>query len=166
MRGCRMKGSVLQGPIKDGFDLFDALRAAIPASSGAAQQLRQAGLHWRRHRLSGLRPGQRAAGERVILSRRLTPSSPWPRAPSSSITSPGRSTSPWPPYLPGAKVNLIETIGGIDPDDNSGRGSELRRVSRPGRPEEYQEAVSRPRCTSMDGDIFQVVLARRPRSAA
>ena len=58
-------GSVLQGPIKEGYDLFDVLRASHTLQPGHAQQLRQTGVHRRGHRLPGLRSGQGAPGQKI-----------------------------------------------------------------------------------------------------
>ncbi|MCX8206866.1 MAG: anthranilate synthase component I [Methanothrix sp.] len=62
------------------------------------------------------------------------------------------------PMLPGAKTDLIGRVEGVDeyPENSELRG----RIVRSGDPEEYMEAVVAAKKHIIDGDIFQVVLAR------
>ena len=158
----RKSGKRLEGRIKEGFDLFDALRAAVPCQRCADQNAfgRQVffggGIGYlaydlvkerlERESLSATPDAQFAVAESTFIFDHLT------RKVYFAVT----------PIFPGAKTDLIEMIEGIDPEDSSAdvlRGELLGQ----GDPEEYQQAVLRSKEHIMDGDIFQVVLARSAR---
>jgi len=68
------------------------------------------------------------------------------------------------PILPGPKVNLIETIGGIDPEYDQAEDLDISgNILSAGGEEEYKEAVRAAKTHITDGDIFQVVIARSTR---
>ena len=90
------------------------------------------------------------------------PSSLYPRAHSSSITSQEGSILQFLPSSPGAKTDLIEIIEGFDPDDADAEDLDGGILSI-GDQDRYQEAVLRSKIHIKDGDIFQVVLARSAR---
>jgi len=63
------------------------------------------------------------------------------------------------PIFPGAKTDLIEIIEGIDPEDDEAEELEGELIGA-GDPDRYMKGVLRSKEHIMDGDIFQVVLAR------
>lgn len=152
------KGSHLSGEIGNSFDLFDALRAAIPTGNGAPN-------HFGRQVFTGGGIGYLAYD---LIKERLDKKSLSPYPDAQFIIA--ESTFIFDhlmrkvyfaiaPILPGAKVNLIENIGGIDPDDS--QAPELEgTVLGSGDPEIYHQAVHKAKIHIRDGDIFQVVLAR------
>jgi anthranilate synthase component 1 len=152
------KGSSLCGDIKEGKDIFDALRAAIPSSTGMPNS-------FGRQVFTGGAIGYLAYDlVKERLGRRSNSSQPDAQfiiAESTFIFDHlmRRVYFTVAPILPGAKVNLIENIGGIDPADSD--AVELKgEVLSAGDPETYQKAVQRAKVHITDGDIFQVVLAR------
>jgi anthranilate synthase component 1 len=155
-------GKKLEGRIKEGFDLFDALRAAIPcqrcsdANAFGRQVFFGGGIGYLAYDLVKERLGrssssstpdaQFAISESTFIFDHLTRKVYFAVA----------------PIFPGAKTDLIQVIEGIDPQDSQteelegdliGMGDALR----------YQEGVLRSKVNIMDGDIFQVVLARSAR---
>ncbi|HWQ18208.1 MAG TPA: anthranilate synthase component I [Methanotrichaceae archaeon] len=151
-------GSALQGPIKPGFDLFDALRAAIPSRKGESnsfgrQVFTGGGIGYLAYDLVKERLGKESSSAAPDAQFALAESTfifdHLMRKVYFTVT----------PILPGAKVNLIETIGGIDPDD-SDAGEIDGDLLGAGDPDVYQEAVRRAKVHIADGDIFQIVLAR------
>ncbi len=156
-------GSVLQGPIKEGYDLFDVLRATIPSSRGmpnsfGRQVFTGGGIGYLAYDLVKERLGRRSTAE--------TPDAQFGLAESTFIFDhlDRKVYFAIAPILPGAKVNLIETIGGIDPDyDQAEDLNIVGRVLSAGEPQEYQDAVSKAKEHITDGDIFQIVLARSTR---
>ncbi|OPY45437.1 MAG: Anthranilate synthase component 1 [Methanosaeta sp. PtaU1.Bin016] len=63
------------------------------------------------------------------------------------------------PIFPGAKTDLIEMIEGIDPEDDEADELEGELIGA-GDADRYMKGVLRSKVHIMDGDIFQVVLAR------
>ncbi|MDD4447190.1 MAG: anthranilate synthase component I, partial [Methanothrix sp.] len=109
------KGSILQGPIKEGYDLFDALRAAIPCSRGmpnnfGRQVFTGGGIGYLAYDLVKERLGRTSSSDapdaKLCLAESTFIFDHLTRKVYFTIA----------PILPGPKVNLIETIGGIDPD--------------------------------------------------
>ena len=157
------KGSVLQGPVKDGCDLFDVLRAAIPSRRGAPNSFSRqvftgGGIGFLAYDLVKERLGKSSTSQ--------TPDAQFGLAESTFIFDhlDRKVYFSIAPILPGPKVNLIETIGGLDPDYNPEEDPNISgRVLSAGAPEEYKDAVSRAKEHIIDGDIFQVVLARSTR---
>jgi anthranilate synthase component 1 len=151
-------GSQLCGEILEGFDLFDALRAAIPCSLGVANSFgRQiftgGGIGYLAYDLVKERLGRKSVSSQpdaqFIIAESTFIFDHLMRKVYFAVA----------PILPGAKVNLIENIGGIDSDDSDAK--ELPgEVLCTGDPETYQHAVSKAKSHITDGDIFQVVLAR------
>jgi anthranilate synthase component 1 len=155
------KGASLCGKIKEGFDLFDALRAAIPSSSGTPngfgrQVFTGGGIGYLAYDLVKERLGRKSISS--------TPDAQFIIAESTFIFDHlmRKVYFAVAPILPGPKVNLIENIGGIDPDD-SAAGDLREYVLDTGDPEAYQQSVQKAKAHITDGDIFQVVLARSTR---
>ncbi len=154
-------GRKLAGPIKEGFDIFDALRAAIPCGRGAPNDFgRQiftgGGIGYLSYDLVKERLGkssnssapdaQFAVAESTFVFDHLTRKVYFALA----------------QIFPGAKVNLVETVEGIDPDFG-----EVEEVQGDflgmGKEEDYCDSVAKAKVHIKDGDIFQVVLARSAR---
>jgi anthranilate synthase component 1 len=157
------KGKVLQGPIKEGFDLFDALRSAIPCSRGMPNS-------FGRQVFTGGAIGYLAydlVAERLKRSSRSdTPDAQFSLAESTFIFDHlmRKVYFTIAPILPGPKVNLIETIGGIDPDYDQAEDTDAKaRVLSAGEMQQYQDSVLKAKEHIRDGDIFQIVLARSTR---
>ena len=157
------KGSILQGPIKEGYDLFHALRAAIPCSRGmpnrfGRQVFTGGGIGYLAYDLICERLGKRSASD--------TPDAMFCLAESTFIFDhlTRKVFFTIAPILPGPKVNLIETIGGIDPDYDlaEDHNSTARVLSAGGQPQ-YEDSVRKAKRHILDGDIFQIVLARSTR---
>ena len=154
------KGSSLEGPIKEGYDLFHVLRAAIPCSRGLAnsfgrQVFTGGGIGYLAYDLVLERLERRSSGE--------TPDAQFGLAESTFIFDhlDRKVYFAIAPILPGPKVNLIETIGGIDPEYNQDEDPDISgRILSSGGAEDYKEAVRRAKAHITDGDIFQVVIAR------
>ena len=154
------KGSSLEGVIKEGYDLFHVLRAAIPCSRGLAnsfgrQVFTGGGIGYLAYDLVLERLERRSSGE--------TPDAQFGLAESTFIFDhlDRKVYFAIAPILPGPKVNLIETIGGIDPEYNQDEDPDISgRILSAGGAEDYKEAVRRAKEHITDGDIFQVVLAR------
>jgi anthranilate synthase component 1 len=166
LSGCtevEKKGSVLQGPIKEGYDLFDALRAAIPCSRGlpnsfGRQVFTGGGIGYLAYDLVKERLGRRSTSE--------TPDAKFCLAESTFIFDhlTRKVYFTIAPILPGPKVNLIETIGGIDPDYDQAEDLDIRgRILSEGDSLDYQDSVKKAKVHILDGDIFQIVLARQTR---
>ena len=166
LSGCvdvEKNGSILQGPIIDGYDLFDVLRAAIPCSRGmpnsfGRQVFTGGGIGYLAYDLVKERLGRRSMAE--------TPDAQFGLAESTFIFDhlDRKVYFTIAPILPGPKVNLIETIGGIDPDyDQAEDLNVVGRVISAGDPQEYRDAVQKAKAHITDGDIFQIVLARSTR---
>ena len=159
----KRRESILEGPIKDGYDLFHVLRAAIPSSRGmpnsfGRQVFTGGGIGYLAYDLVLERLGRRSSGE--------TPDAQFGLAESTFIFDhlDRKVYFTIAPILPGAKVNLIETIGGIDPDYDQAEDLDVSgRVLFAGESQEYQDAVRKAKAHITDGDIFQVVLARSTR---
>lgn len=154
------KGSVLQGQIKEGYDLFDALRAAIPCSRGlpnsfGRQVFTGGGIGYLAYDLVKERLDRRSISD--------TPDAQFSLAESTFIFDhlDRKVYFTIAPILPGPKVNLIETIGGIDPDYDQAEDQNVNgRVLSAGDQQEYQDSVLKAKVHIKDGDIFQIVLAR------
>ena len=155
-------GKRLEGRIKEGFDLFDALRAAVPcqrcsdANGFGRQVFLGGGIGYLAYDLvlerlgrsssSSTPDAQFAVSESTFIFDHLTRKVYFAVA----------------PIFPGAKTDLIEIIEGIDPQDN--QADELKGdLIGMGDAARYQEGVLRSKVHIMDGDIFQVVLARSAR---
>ncbi len=157
------RGSILQGPIKNGYDLFDALRAAIPCSRGlpnsfGRQVFTGGGIGYLAYDLVKERLGRISTSE--------TPDAKLCLAESTFIFDhlTRKVYFTIAPILPGPKVNLIETIGGIDPDYDQAEDLNLKgRVLFRGGQQQYEDSVRKAKEHILDGDIFQVVLARSTR---
>jgi anthranilate synthase component I len=157
------KGSVLQGQIKEGYDLFDSLREAIPCSQGmpnsfGRQVFTGGGIGYLAYDLVKERLGRRSSSD--------TPDAQFSLAESTFIFDhlTRKVYFTIAPILPGPKVNLIETIGGIDPDYDSAEDLNVSgRILSAGDRQEYQDSVLKAKVHIKDGDIFQVVLARSTR---
>jgi anthranilate synthase component 1 len=154
------KGSFLQGRIKEGYDLFDALRAAIPCSRGmpnsfGRQVFTGGGIGYLAYDLVKERLGRSSTSE--------TPDAQFSLAESTFIFDhlDRKVYFTIAPILPGPKVNLIETIGGIDPDYDQAEDLDFQgRVLSVGDQQEYEDSVRKAKVHIRDGDIFQIVLAR------
>jgi anthranilate synthase component 1 len=166
LSGCvdvEKKGSILQGQIKEGYDLFDCLRAAIPCSRGlpssfSRQVFTGGGIGYLAYDLVKERLGRKSISE--------TPDAKFCLAESTFIFDHlmRKVYFSIAPILPGPKVNLIETIGGIDPDYDQAEGQNMSGlVLSAGDPQLYQDSVRKAKVHIKDGDIFQVVLARSTR---
>jgi len=157
------KGSILQGPIKEGYDLFDALRASIPCSRGmpnsfGRQVFTGGGIGYLAYDLVKERLGRTSTSDAPDAELCLAEST----FIFDHLTRKVYFTIA--PILPGPKVNLIETIGGIDPDyDQAEDLNIVGRVLSAGGQEQYEEAVRKAKEHILDGDIFQIVLARSTR---
>lgn len=152
------KGSNLSGEIREGFDLFDALRAAIPCSLGmpnifGRQVFTGGGIGYLAYDLVKERLGKRSGSS--------TPDAQFIIAESTFIFDHlmRKVYFTVAPILPGAKVNLIENIGGIDPDVTEEEELNGRILSYED-PEIFKNSVTKAKKHIIDGDIFQVVLAR------
>jgi len=155
-------GKRLEGRIKEGFDLFDALRAAVPcqrcadANGFGRQVFFGGGIGYLAYDLvlerlgksssSSTPDAQFAVSESTFIFDHLTRKVYFAVA----------------PIFPGAKTDLIEIIEGIDPQDNQAEELEGELIGM-GDAARYQEGVLRSKVHIMDGDIFQVVLARSAR---
>jgi len=157
------KGSILQGPIKEGYDLFDALRAAIPCSRGmpnsfGRQVFTGGGIGYLAYDLVKERLGRISTSDapdaKLCLAESTFIFDHLTRKVYFTIA----------PILPGPKVNLIENIGGIDPDYDKAEDLNITgRVLSAGGQQQYEEAVRKAKEHILDGDIFQIVLARSTR---
>lgn len=154
------KDSTLEGVIKEGYDLFHVLRAAIPCSRGmpnsfGRQVFTGGGIGYLAYDLVLERLGRRSSGE--------TPDAQFGLAESTFIFDhlDRKVYFAIAPILPGPKVNLIETIGGIDPEYDQAEDLDISgNILSAGGEEEYKEAVRAAKTHITDGDIFQVVIAR------
>jgi len=158
----QMSGKRLEGRIKEGFDLFDALRAAVPcqrcsdANGFGRQVFFGGGIGYLAYDLvlerlgrsssSSTPDAQFAVSESTFIFDHLTRKVYFAVA----------------PIFPGAKTDLIQIIEGIDPQDNQADELEGDLIGM-GDAARYQEGVLRSKVHIMDGDIFQVVLARSAR---
>lgn len=153
-------GSILEGPIKEGYDLFDALRAAIPCSRGmpnsfGRQVFTGGGIGYLAYDLVKERLGRNSTSDAPDAELCLAEST----FIFDHLTRKVYFTIA--PILPGPKVNLIETIGGIDPDyDQAEDPNVAGRVLSAGGKGQYEAAVRKAKEHIRDGDIFQIVLAR------
>ncbi len=155
------RGDVLEGDILQGFDLFDALRAALPCSTGlpnafGRQIFTGGGIGYLAYDLIQDRLGRE--------SRSKAPDAHFALAESTFIFDhlTRRVYFALAPVLPGPKVNLVETIEGVDPEDSGDEGPGGEILSKGGSPE-YERSVLKAKEHIKDGDIFQVVLARSAR---
>ena len=155
-------GSLIEGQIKEGYDLFDALRAAIPCqrcsepNSFGRQMFAGGGIGYLaydlikerlgRSSISNTPDAQFAISESTFIFDHLT----------------RRVYFTVAPIFPGAKTDLIEIIEGFDPEDADAEDLDGGILSI-GDQDRYQEAVLRSKIHIKDGDIFQVVLARSAR---
>ncbi len=166
LKGCvdvEKRGSILQGSIKKGYDLFDALRAAIPCSRGlpnsfGRQVFTGGGIGYLAYDLVKERLGR--------ISTSDTPDAKLCLAESTFIFDhlTRKVYFTIAPILPGPKVNLIETIGGIDPDYDQTEDLNVKgRVLSAGEQQQYEDSVRKAKAHILDGDIFQIVLARSTR---
>lgn len=166
LSGCveiEKKGSRIEGQIKEGYDLFDALRAAIPCNRGlpnsfGRQVFTGGGIGYLAYDLVKERLGRSSTSE--------TPDAQFSLAESTFIFDhlTRKVYFTIAPILPGPKVNLIETIGGIDPDYDQADDLNVNGlVLSAGGQQEYQDSVLKAKVHIMDGDIFQIVLARSAR---
>jgi anthranilate synthase component I len=155
-------GKRLEGRIKEGFDLFDALRSAIPcqrsndANSFDRQVFFGGGIGYLAYDLVMERLGK--------SSRSPTPDAQFAVMESTFIYDHlmRKVYFAVAPIFPGAKTNLIEIIEGIDPEDC--QAEELQgELLGMGDADVYQKSVLRSKVHITDGDIFQVVLARSAR---
>jgi anthranilate synthase component 1 len=166
LSGCvevEKKGAILQGPIKEGYDLFDALRAAIPCSRGmpnsfGRQVFTGGGIGYLAYDLVKERLGRISSSDapdaKLCLAESTFIFDHLTRKVYFTIA----------PILPGPKVNLIENIGGIDPDYDKAEDLNVAgRVLSAGGQRQYEEAVRKAKEHILDGDIFQIVLARSTR---
>jgi anthranilate synthase component I len=152
--------STLEGQIREGYDLFDALRAAIPCSRGmpnsfGRQVFTGGGIGYLAYDLVLERLGRNSTSK--------TPDAQFGLCESTFIFDhlDRKVYFTIAPILPGPKVNLIETIGGIDPDYDQAEDLNVTgRVLSAGCQQEYQDAVVKAKVHITDGDIFQIVLAR------
>ena len=155
-------GKRLEGRIKEGFDLFDALRSAIPcrrsndANSFDRQVFFGGGIGYLAYDLVMERLGK--------SSRSATPDAQFAVMESTFIYDHlmRKVYFAVAPIFPGAKTNLIEIIEGIDPEGC--KADELQgELLGMGDADVYQKGVLRSKVHITDGDIFQVVLARSAR---
>jgi anthranilate synthase component 1 len=155
-------GKRLEGRIKEGFDLFDALRSAIPCqrsndvNSFDRQVFFGGGIGYLAYDLVMERLGK--------SSRSPTPDAQFAVMESTFIYDHlmRKVYFAVAPIFPGAKTNLIEIIEGIDPEDC--QAEELQgELLGMGDSDVYQKGVLRSKVHITDGDIFQVVLARSAR---
>lgn len=166
IKGCvdvKKNGTKLEGRIMEGYDLFDALRAAIPCSRGmpnsfARQVFTGGGIGYLAYDLVKERLGRSSTSE--------TPDAQFSLAESTFIFDhlTRKVYFTIAPILPGPKVNLIETIGGIDPDYDQAEDLDVSgQVLSAGEQRQYEDAVLKAKEHIKDGDIFQIVLARSTR---
>jgi anthranilate synthase component 1 len=165
LSGCvdvKKEGSVLQGPIKEGYDLFDVMRAAIPCSRGmpnsfGRQVFTGGGIGYLAYDLVKERLGRTSTSDapdaKLCLAESTFIFDHLTRKVYFTIA----------PILPGPKVNLIETIGGIDPDYDQAGDPVSGRVLSAGGQQQYEDSVRKAKEHILDGDIFQIVLARSTR---
>ena len=155
-------GKRLEGRIKEGFDLFDALRSAIPCQRSSdpnsfdRQVFFGGGIGYLAYDLVMERLGK--------SSRSPTPDAQFAVMESTFIYDHlmRKVYFAVAPIFPGAKTNLIEIIEGIDPEDC--QAEELQgELLGMGDADVYQKGVLRSKVHITDGDIFQVVLARSAR---
>ena len=155
-------GKRLEGRIKEGFDLFDALRSAIPCQRSSdpnsfdRQVFFGGGIGYLAYDLVMERLGK--------SSRSPTPDAQFAVMESTFIYDHlmRKVYFAVAPIFPGAKTNLIEIIEGIDPEDC--KAEELQgELLGMGDADVYQKGVLRSKVHITDGDIFQVVLARSAR---
>jgi anthranilate synthase component 1 len=152
-------GSVLEGAIKEGFDLFDALRAAMPfgrcrdPNSFGRQVFTGGGIGYLAYDLVLERLGRPSASH--------TPDAEFAIAESTFIFDhlTRRVYFSVAPIFPGAKTDLIEIIEGMDPSDSDADDLDGDIIDI-GERSKYEDAVLRSKVHIKDGDIFQVVLAR------
>jgi len=152
----------LEGPIKEGFDLFDALRSALPcqrsseANSFGRQVFFGGGIGYlsydlvmerlNKRSLSSTPDAQFAVMESTFIFDHLTRKVYFAVA----------------PIFPGAKTDLVEIIHGSDPEDSQAEDLQGE-VLAMGDSSVYRQGVVRSKAHIIDGDIFQVVLARSAR---
>jgi anthranilate synthase component 1 len=152
-------GSVLEGAIKEGFDLFDALRAAMPfgrcrdPNSFGRQVFTGGGIGYLAYDLVLERLGRSSTSS--------TPDAEFAIAESTFIFDhlTRRVYFSVAPIFPGAKTDLIEIIEGMDPSDSDADDLDGDIIDI-GERSKYEDAVLRSKVHIKDGDIFQVVLAR------
>lgn len=152
-------GGRLEGEIKEGFDLFDGLRAAVPCqrcettNSFGRQVFFGGGIGYLSYDLVKERLGRRSSSS--------TPDAQFAVSESTFIFDhlTRKVYFAVAPIFPGAKTDLIEMVEGIDPVDcaSDELNGELLGQGDPGK---YQDAVIHSKEHIRDGDIFQVVLAR------
>ncbi len=148
---------IIKGHLLPGFDMFDALRAAIPCSRSNEKNFfgRQVffggGIGYIAYDIVKERLGSSSISE--------TPDAQFALVESTFIFDHlmRRVYFAVVPLLPGAKTDLIELIEG---SDEYGDVELNGRVLRSGDPQEYMDAVIKAKRHIIDGDIFQVVLAR------
>jgi len=159
----KTEGSRIEGRIREGYDIFDALRAAIPCSRGMSnsfgrQVFTGGGIGYLAYDLVLERLGRASTSD--------TPDAQFSLAESTFIFDhlTRKVYFTIAPILPGPKVNLIETIGGIDPDYDQAEDQDAKgKTLLTGDQQQYEEAVRRAKVHIKDGDIFQIVLARMTR---
>jgi anthranilate synthase component 1 len=158
----KRNGSMLEGEIFEGLDIFDALRAAIPccrckdSNSFGRQVFTGGGIGYLAYDLVLERLGRQSTSS--------TPDAQFAIAESTFIFDhlTRRVYFSVAPIFPGAKTDLIEIIYGIDPEDSD--AAELDGdIIEIGDRSKYQDAVLRSKAHIKDGDIFQIVLARSAR---
>jgi anthranilate synthase component 1 len=151
--------SSLEGPIRDGFDLFDALRAAMPCqrchepNSFGRQIFLGGGIGYLAYDLVKERLGKSSTSE--------TPDAQFAIAESTFIFDhlTRKVFFCLAPIFPGAKTDLIEMIAGIDPQESE-ECELVGELIGAGDQRIYEESVKRSKEHILAGDIFQVVLAR------
>lgn len=153
------RGGRLEGEIKIGRDIFDCLRAAIPvtrcraANSFGRQVFTGGGIGFLAYDLVKDRLGRRSSSR--------APDAQFAIVESTFIFDHllRKVYFAVAPVMPGVKVDLVETIEGIDSqeDESEELAGELISAGDRG---QYEDAVARAKVHITDGDIFQVVLAR------
>ncbi|MCJ7444400.1 MAG: anthranilate synthase component I [Methanotrichaceae archaeon] len=152
-------GKKLEGIIRDGFDIFDALRYAIPCrhcqeSNGFGRQVFYGGgIGYLSYDLIKERLGKQSNSQ--------MPDAQFAIAESTFIFDHliKKVYFSVAPIFPGAKTDLIEFIEGMDSDDSQEENLNSELISI-GDPESFKKAVIKSKEHILDGDIFQVVLAR------
>jgi len=159
----RIGDSRLEGPIKEGFDLFDALRAAMPcqkcreANSFGRQIFLGGGIGYLAYDLVKERLKKQSTSQ--------TPDAQFAIAESTFIFDhlTRRVFFCLAPIFPGAKTDLIEMIKGIDPQESEAEEIKGELIDM-GDQTVFEESVRKSKEHILAGDIFQVVLARAARA--
>ena len=155
----KIHGKRIEGIIKDGFDIFDALRYVIPClrcqeNNGFGRQVFYGGgIGYLSYDLVKDRLAKRSNSE--------MPDAQFAIAESTFIFDHllRKVYFSVAPIFPGAKTNLIEIIEGMDPDDSQAEELHGELISA-ANPDFFRKAVIKSKEHILEGDIFQVVLAR------